>query len=176
MSWAAAVVAALSLAFASPTDSSVMGKLPFTLAKRADRQPVALPAELPANRTLVLVTFRRDQRRDAEGWIQGLQLRNSPMLQWVRMPVIDAPAGGPGLTAAEERLFGHFEDDPDRTSVLAVFTDRESFLRRTGLTSHDRVHALVLNRDGEVLARADGPYDAMRAQALRETLLDVHDD
>lgn len=170
--WMGAVAAALSLAFAAPTDSSVMGKLPFTLAKRADRQSVALPADLPAHRTLVIVTFSREQRPDAEGWIQGLGLRESEHIQWVRMPVVDVPADASGLGAAEERLFSHYDSHPDRRSVLAVFTDREAFLRRTGLTTHDRVHVLVLNRDGDVLARSAGPYAESRAMALRETLLE----
>ncbi len=170
--WVGAAVAALSLAFAAPTDSSVMGKLPFTLAKRADRQPVALPADLPSHRTLVVVTFKRDQRDDAERWIEGLDLRRAADVRWVRMPVIDAPADDTARTAAEERLFGHFDSHPDRQSVLAVFTDREAFLRRSGLAHHDRVHVLVLNREGDVLARAEGPYDAGRAMALRETLLE----
>ena len=170
--WMGAVVAAVSLAFVTPTDSSVMGKLPFTVAKRADRQPVALPADLPAHRTLVVVTFKRDQRDDADGWIHGLDLRRAPHIQWVRMPVIDSPADDSARTAAEDRVFGHFDSHPDRQSVLAVFTDREAFLRRTGLTRHDRVHVLVLNREGDVLARTEGPYEAGRAMALRETLLE----
>ncbi|MBP7564934.1 MAG: hypothetical protein KA795_02900 [Burkholderiaceae bacterium] len=170
--WVGAGLAALSLAVASPTDSSVMGKLPFTLAKRADRQPVTLPADLPAHRTLVVVTFRRDQREDAERWIQGLDLRHTTGVRWVRMPVINAPPEGTALSEAEDRLFGHFDSHPDRQSVLAVFTDREAFLRRSGLTHHDRVHVLVLNREGDVLARAEGPYEAGRALALRETLLE----
>lgn len=174
--WAAAALAALSLAFAAPTDSSVMGRLPSLLAKRVDRQDVALPTALPAERTLVLVTFRREQRADAEGWIRGLQLRDTRMIHWVRMPVLNDPGDDSQRAAAQERLIGHYAGHPDQHSVMAVLTDRGAFLRQAGLTSDDRVYALVINRQGEVLARAEGPYDAARADALRETLLGHGDD
>lgn len=175
--WAAAALAALSLAFAAPTDSSVMGRLPTVLAKRVDRQEVALPSALPAERTLVLVTFRREQRADAESWIRGLQLRDTRMIQWVRMPVLKDPGHDPQRAAVQERLIGHYAGHPDQHSVMAVLTsDRTAFLRQAGLTSDDRVYALVINRQGEVLARAEGPFDVARADALRETLLGHGDD
>ncbi len=171
MGWVFAIALAVSLAVASPTESSVMGRLPPLVAKGVDRQTVALPAELPGVRTLVLVTFGADQRSDAEGWINGLQLRDSPLIRWVRMPVINDPGDEAGRTAKEERLFGHYSANADRKTLLAVFTDRPAFLRNAGLGAHDRVYAMVLNRDGEILARAEGPFDADRAEALRETLL-----
>jgi hypothetical protein len=52
-----------------------------------------------------------------------------------------------------------------------VFTDRQAFIRAAGLTGTEHVWVLVLDREGKVLARAEGPYDERKAQALRETLL-----
>jgi hypothetical protein len=169
--WMLAAVAAVSLAFASPTESSVMGRLPPIVAHKADRNTVALPAELPAERTLVLLTFRSEQRSDAEAWIDGLQLRDSPALRFVRMPVVHDAGDTRLRSEKEERLFGYYSSNPDRSALMAVFTDRDAFLRQAGIVSKDHVYAMVLNREGEVLARAEGPFDAQRAEALRETLL-----
>jgi hypothetical protein len=49
-------------------------------------------------------------------------------------------------------------------------TDRDAFLRVAALDNHDQVYVLVLNRQGEILARAEGRFDAAKAEALRETL------
>jgi hypothetical protein len=54
--------------------------------------------------------------------------------------------------------------------MLPMFTDKAAFARATGLSSTEHAYAVVLNRQGDVLARAAGPFDATKAQALRETL------
>ena len=52
LAWAGIALAALIFAFAAPRDASVMGRLPELKAQLADRQAIALPKELPAERTL----------------------------------------------------------------------------------------------------------------------------
>jgi hypothetical protein len=171
LAWAAAVAAAVSLAVASPTDSTVMGKLPTVVATRADRQPVPLPEALPGPKTLALITFRRDQREAAEAWIEGMGLRDATPFHWVRMTVLPDPGDPSQRAQTEERLLRHYATDRDRNARLAVITDRDQFLRETGLWSHEQVSLLVLGSEGEVLARVSGPFDQDKAATLRETLL-----
>jgi len=59
---------------------------------------------------------------------------------------------------------------------VPVHNDREAFARAAGLASADHASVLVIDRQGNVLARAQGPYDRDKAQALRETLLAQNDD
>ncbi len=54
---------------------------------------------------------------------------------------------------------------------MPVFTDRASFVREAGLSDPDHASVLVLDREGNVLARAQGPFRPDKAQALRETVL-----
>ena len=61
LAWALAVAAALGLALAAPSESTVMGKLPSIMAKRLDQRPVSLPQGLTADRTLALITFNKGQ-------------------------------------------------------------------------------------------------------------------
>jgi hypothetical protein len=56
-----------------------------------------------------------------------------------------------------------------------VFANRSQFIRAAGLSGMEHASVLVLSRDGRVLARAEGPFDERRAQALRETLLAQRD-
>ena len=57
--------------------------------------------------------------------------------------------------------------------LLPAFVDRTSFIRAAGLTNTRASYAVVLNQRGEVLARAEGHFDADKAQALRETLAGI---
>jgi hypothetical protein len=168
--WLLAVSLAFGLAIASPNDSSVMGRLPDFMAQTLLRQPVAVPQGLPSDRTLALITFQRGQHAQVESWIQGLNLRNDPSITWMRMPVVNDPGTPVGRSAVENRLLKHYPADTERANLVPVFTDRASFVRSAGLGSTDQVYAVVVNREGEVLARVEGQFDADKAQTLRETL------
>ena len=133
-------------------------------------EPVSLPEGLPAGRTLALVAFRHNQNAELESWINGLQLRKDSSIAWVRMPVINDTGDPAHRSAVETRLLSRYPSESERASLLPVFTDRDAFVRATGVTGTDQAVVLVLDRNGEVLARAQGKFDPDKAQALLETL------
>lgn len=171
LAWAGAATVALMLALVFPSDTTVMGRLPEFTATRLDQQPLELPRGLPAERTLLLVTFNRTQRPLIEGWITGMQLPGHPGIHWLRMPVIEDRAGDPAArNTAENRLLMRYPGALERAHMVPLFTHREAFARAAGLTGIDQPAVLVLNRRGEVLARAEGAFDPYKAAALRQTL------
>ena len=171
LAWGLAVVLAMALAFAAPSESTVMGKLPSLMAKRLDQQPVTLPQGLPSDRTLALIAFSKNQHLEIESWIHGLQLRRDPAINWLRMPVLQDPGHAQGRTAIENRLLARYASQDERERLVPVFTDRAAFIRAAGLNGPDYAYAVVLNRNGDVLARAEGLFSEDKASALRETLL-----
>lgn len=172
LAWVAAVAAAFTLAFAAPTESAVMGKLPQVTAKRLDQRSVALPEGFEAERTLALIGFSRKHRPDIESWIDGLRLYNDASIAWVRMPVLSDPGSDHERDALEQHLQTRYSGERERERVMAVVTQRrDAFLRAAGLGDPEQMVAVVVNRSGEVLARAVGRFDADKAEALRETLL-----
>jgi len=58
----------------------------------------------------------------------------------------------------------------DRARLVPVFTNREAFVRAAGLSNAEHASVLVLDREGKVLARAEGMFDEEKARALRQTL------
>ena len=170
LAWVAAVIAALALAIATPHESSVMGKLPSLQTKRLDQRPLVFPQELGAERTLALIAFSKAQRPDVESWIDGLKLRSDNSISWVRVPVYADNGDIASRDAAEHRMLSRYPTPGERSNVVPVFTDRDAFIRAAGLSDTDHVYAVVVNRQGEVLARAQGEYDPDKARALRETL------
>lgn len=171
LAWLLAVSAALLLAAEAPSDTRVMGQLPSFKARTLDQQIISVPDGLPAERTLALIAFRSTQREHIEGWIQGLNLRADPSISWMRMPILNDPGNPDARGVIETRLMRHYPEGAERARLLPVFTDRERFLRSAGLDGTNQVYAVVINRDGEVLARAAGAFDADKAMSLRETLL-----
>ena len=168
--WLGAAGLAFALAFAAPNEASVMGQLPTVMAQTLLRTPVAVPEGLPSERTLALITFKRGQHAEAESWINGLDLRNDPSITWMRMPVLNDPGTLTGRSAVEQKLLSHYPADNERARMVPVFTDRASFVRAAGLNGTDQAYAVVINRQGDVLARAEGQFDVAKAEALRENL------
>ncbi len=171
LAWLGAVSAALMFAFAMPNESNVMGRLPSLTGKRLDQQHVMLPVDLPAERTLVLVAYTRTQREEVESWIKGLRLDQDDSIAWLRMPVLNDPGDERARNAIENRLLERHTDSTMRSRFVPVFTDREAFVRATGISGTEHASVLVLNRDGKVLARTEGFFDETKADTLRETLL-----
>ena len=168
--WLLAVSTALLLATAAPSEKTVMGKLPSFMARTLNQQPITVPGGLPAERTLALIAFSSTQREHIEGWIQGLNLRADPSIAWMRMPVINDPGSPAARSVIETKLMRHYLAESERARLVPVFTDRDQFIRSAGLAGTDQVYAVVINREGDVLARAGGQFDADKASSLRETL------
>lgn len=170
LAWLAAVSAALMLALAAPDDTSFLGRLPALTVKRLDQQRVVLPQGLPAERTLALVAFDSGQRDEVRSWIHGLRLDQDPSISWFKMPVLNDPGTEQARSEIESILLARHAQDIDPSRLVPVFTDRDAFIRAAGLTGTRHAWVLVLDRDGKVLARAEGRFDQDKAQALRETL------
>jgi hypothetical protein len=171
LAWLAAVTAALALALAAPNESHFLGHLPTLIVKRLDQQRVVLPQELPAERTLALVAFQSSHRDEIGSWIRGLRLDQDPSIAWFKMPILNDPGTEQARSEIESVLLARHPSEIDRSRLLPVFTDRDAFIRAAGLSSSEHAWVLVLDRDGKVLARAEGRFDQDKAQALRETLL-----
>jgi hypothetical protein len=167
LAWLAAATGALILAFATPSESNVMGRLPSPTVKRLERQ---LFAEPPNGRTLALVGFNQNQRVELHSWIDGLRLRQDSPIAWVKMPVLKDPGTEDARSAIESQLLAGHAQKPHPAPLIPVFTNQNDFIRAAGLSGTDHASVLVLNRDGQVLARAEGRYDPAKAEALRETL------
>lgn len=170
LAWVAVVGVGVGFATWYPTETTVMGQLPAHSTQSLAREPVRLPEGLPSDRTLALVSFNGDQHSQADSWIEGLNLKNDASISWVRIPVLGEPNSPDAKSDAENRLLGRYTADMERAKMLPMFIDKAAFAKATGLNSTAHAYALVLNRQGDVLARVGGPYNPNKAMLLRETL------
>jgi hypothetical protein len=170
IAWLGAVTAALLLAIAAPNESHFLGQLPTLTVQRLDQQRFVLPQGLLAERTLALVAFHPNQRDELRSWIRGLRLDQDRSITWFKMPVLNDPGSERARSDIESVLLAGHASEIDRSRLVPVFTDRGAFIRAAGLSSSEHAWVLVLDRDGKVLARAEGKFDQDKADALRETL------
>jgi hypothetical protein len=167
--WVGAASAAVALGLVAPSENGVMGQLPPLAAKARDQRSLTLPQELPAERTLALLVFKREQKEEARSWIDGMGLRKDPSIPWLKVRVVPAEAGPVALTMDSSKPADLPPGlRPDR--LLSVSTDTSRLVQAMGLSNSDHAQVVVLGRDGQVLAKAQGAYDEDKARALLETL------
>ena len=167
--WATLVAAALALAWATPAGRAVLGRLPSVAATKLVRQPVSLPQGLPSERTIALLSFKRGQGAMLDDWVRTLELDIRPQTDWVRLAIVDDPAARDRKTV-ENRLMTRYPAEADRARVVPVFTNRAAFLTALGLDSPHEPAVVVVNREGDVLARVSGLADADKRAIIEQAL------
>jgi hypothetical protein len=169
--WVGAASAAVALGLLAPSENGLMGQLPPLAATAHDHRSLSLPEQLPAERTLALLVFKPDQKEEARSWIEGMGLRKDPSIPWLKMRVVPAEAGPVALTmdsSAQPARAMPAGLRPDR--LLSVATDTSRLVQSMGLFNTEHAQVVVLGRDGQVLAKAQGAFDEDKARALLETL------
>lgn len=175
LAWLLAVVAALLLAGMRPHESLLLGRLHPVTAKRLDQRELRLPQELPAGRTLALVVFESGQRAEAQSWIEGLRLRHDAGIAWLKLPVYEDPGSPHERHRIQDAVARRHAGEHDGARLVTVFANKLAFARAAGLPDAAHASVLVLDRQGNVLARAHGHFDSDKAEALRETVLARND-
>ena len=132
--------------------------------------PMELPAELPAERTLVVVAFQRWQQPGVDRWIERAVAAGVPRTTRGEsgprpVAVVEVPVLSTRWRPARRFIDGGMTSgigDPDVLArTVTVYTDVSAFQRSLAIPNSEEVHALVVTREGVVLARGSGdPNDA----------------
>jgi hypothetical protein len=148
---------------------AVLGRMPTVTAESLSEKPFTLPAQLPAERSLVLVAFEREQQTALNTWVAGLNL-NDGKLPWIETPVIAKPNA---LVRAfiNGGMRSGIQDTAMRDRTITLYTDPVALRKDMGLSGDGKVvWVLVVDRAGQVHAKAEGVYSADKAKPLLEAL------
>ena len=131
-------------------------------------EDVALPADLPADRTLVVVAFQRGHQSQVDRWIDravAAGVPPTPRGQAAPLPVavVEIPVLSSQWRAVRRFIDGGMTSgigDPDVLArTITVYTDVSAFQRFLSIPGSDDVAALVVDRGGAILARGRGDPD-----------------
>ena len=140
---------------------------------------MALPADFPADRTLAVVAFQQRQQSCVDRWIdRAVAAGVPPTTRGATGPIPAAVVEVPVLST-RWRPVRRFIDggmtrgigDPDvLVRTITVYTDVAVFQRFLAIPNSDEVHALVVDRDGTILARGCGDPDDTSWPAIAAAL------
>ncbi len=141
---------------------------PPVQSRTLDGRAISLPADLPAERTLLILGFQRGQQSSIEAWAKAMQRLGGSNLPWLQLPVMDDPnavvraiVNGGMRHAINRDLWPH---------IVTLYTHKAAFERTVGIDSEAAVHVLVVDRTGAILARVTGDYTPEAAARLLAAL------
>jgi hypothetical protein len=141
---------------------------------------VTLPGDLPADRTLVVVAFQRWHQARVDGWIAravagGVPPTTRGQTGQIPVAVVEVPVLSTRWRPVRRFIDGGMTagiGDPDVLArTITVYADVAAFRGSLGIPDGDDVHALVVTRDGAILARASGESEAASWAAIESALV-----
>lgn len=130
---------------------------------------IAIPAGLPGQKTLLLLGFRHEDQDALDAWRAGLGLTEEATgAAWLEIPVIPVKSSliQPMIQGGMRKRFA---TPALRAHVAPMFADPGPVAAGFGVDPAQPA-AVVVDRSGQVLARAAGPYDGAKAAPLLAAL------
>jgi hypothetical protein len=131
----------------------------------------ALPGAFDGCVNLVFVAFKRQQQDDVDTWLPAAArlAGEHATLRYYELPTL-----GRGMRLMRSFIDGGMRsgipDEAQRDRTITLYIDKDRFRRSLQLASEDTVYALVIDRDGRVLASADGRHTTEKEKALVEAI------
>ena len=141
---------------------------------------MALPGDFPAELTLAVVAFQRWHQERVDRWIARAVAAGVPPTTrggsgHIPVAVVEVPVLSTRWRPARRFIDGGMTagiGDPDVLArTITVYTTVAAFQRSLAIPGSDDVHALVVTRDGAILARAHGDPDDASWRAIASVLL-----
>ncbi len=139
-----------------------------------------LPADLPGDRTLVVVAFQRHQQSQVDLWIvraikAGVPATPRGQTQPMPLAVVEVPALSASWRPVRRFIDGGMTagiGDPDVLArTITVYTDVGALRGSLDIPNDDDVWAFVVCRDGSILAQAHGDADDISWENVAAALL-----
>ena len=144
------------------------GQFPTITGRSLLGMDLSLPRDFPAERTLAVVAFRQWHQARVDRWIARAVANGIPPTPRGHNGVLPTAVVELPVLAIAWRPVRRFIDggmtsgigDPDVLArTITIYTDVGGFQRSLSIPDGDEVHALVVTRDGAILARGAGEPD-----------------
>jgi hypothetical protein len=149
-------------------DAGTRARFPAVRGRSLLGSWLALPSDLPAERTLVVVAFQRWHQDRVDRWIRravavGIPPTPRGVSGLMPVAVVEVPVLSARWQPTRRFIDGGMTagiGDPDVLArTITVYTGVPAFQRSLAISGSDDVHALVVRRDGVILARGHGDPD-----------------
>lgn len=150
---------------------------PRVRGKRLDDTDVRFPQDLPADATLLVVSFRDDLDPLADQWARlGDRLAD---VHGDRVATVETPVVNKKLKLlgglATLGIRGQVQSEEEKDRTVPIFVDVKAFRKELGLKGSGDVYAFLVARDGRIAWRGEGEIDMDEVDDLEAAVQEVLD-
>jgi hypothetical protein len=146
------------------------GNFPKLIAANLEKQVLSLPEDFAGDRNLLLIAFQREQQKNIDTWLHQMnRFQWAPGFRYFELPTIDKlnPIARWFINNGMRR---GIPDANARARTITLYLDKPSFRKALDLPDEKQIYALLVDRSGCVLWRAEGDFDEAKAAGLEEAL------
>jgi len=146
------------------------GIFPKLTASNLEKQTLSLPQDFAGDRNLLLIAFQREQQKNVDTWLHGMKrFESSPNFRYYELPTIDRlnPIARWFIDSGMRR---GIPDREARARTITLYLDKLAFRKTLNLPDERRIYAVLVDRSGRLLWRAEGDFDEAKAASLLNVL------
>jgi len=131
------------------------------------RRRIKLPDDFAGEINLVAIAFEQWQQNLVNSWIPFLEEleRSVPGIRYYELPTIQI-LDPLSRTFINEGMRAGIRDGAVRERTITLYVEKEAFRDALALPDESTIYLLAVDRIGNVLWRAQGPFSAAKTQSL----------
>lgn len=145
-------------------------QFPTIATKDLNGRSLNLPADFNANRALLLIAFKQEQQTQINAWLPFAQkLEKAGQAKFYELPTLPSALrlmGG----LIENGMRSGIKSKATRAKTLTLYTNVNRFRKSLGLGGKNQIYAVLIDRQGRVLAVQSGTYSSAKAKKIRAAL------
>ncbi len=142
-------------------------RFPSVSGANLSRKTVSLPGGLEGELNLLIIAFQRWQQGLIESWMPLLEQleRTIPGMRYYELPIIQR-LDPISRTFINEGMRAGIPDSHARERTITLYVDKSHFRSALGLPDEDTIYTVLVDREGQVLWRAEGALTGQKADSL----------
>ena len=147
------------------------GRFPVIESESLRGRTIRLPDQLKGERNLLIVAYEREQQADIDTWLAVLDTFSvrEPAFAYYELPSLSSSYKWMRAVIDGGMKQG-IPDRDQRDRTITLYLDMEWFRTQIGTAAEPGIAALLVNREGKILARWYGRYEAAWGDELRAAL------
>lgn len=146
-----------------------MNRFPEVQGTNLDGKDFQLPRDFEGTLNLVFVAFQREQQLMVNTWLPTADLLENihPELRFYELPTISRmnPFARWFINTG---MRSGIKDPKSRRKTITLYLDKESFRKDLGIPGEDNIHILLVDKQGKVFWRSEGPCNVEKAKNLSD--------
>jgi hypothetical protein len=142
---------------------------PETEGTNLEGKKFVLPRDFEGKLNIVFVAFQREQQLAVNTWLPTADLLESihPKLRYYELPTISRmnPIARWFINTG---MRSGIKDPKSRKKTITLYLNKGSFRKDLGIPGEDNIYILLVDKQGKVDWRSEGPCDVEKAKNLSD--------